>query len=96
LRGDCHAGRVGASLLTRVGLEKFIAESEEQYVEIGMKLARNFNGLVRLRAGMRARMKASALCDAGSFARTAENTFQMVWKHWCQKNDPNAHITTKS
>jgi predicted O-linked N-acetylglucosamine transferase (SPINDLY family) len=88
LRGDRHAGRVGASILTRVGLEELIAESEAQYVEIGMKLAINLNGLEMLRAGMRARMKASALCDGKSFARTMENSFQMVWKNWCQKNDP--------
>jgi predicted O-linked N-acetylglucosamine transferase (SPINDLY family) len=92
LRCERHAGRVGASVLTRVGLKELIAESEEQYVEIGMKLAQNLDGLEMLRAGMRARMSASALCDAKSFARTMENNFQMIWKIWCQKNDPGALI----
>ena len=70
LRGDRHAGRVGASLLTRVGLDALIAKNEEQYVEIGKKLAKNLDKLEMLRTGLRARMKASALCDGKSFAHT--------------------------
>jgi predicted O-linked N-acetylglucosamine transferase (SPINDLY family) len=58
-----------------------------------MKLAQNLDGLEMLRAGMRARMKTSALCDAKSLARTMENAFQMIWKIWRQKNDPDAPIT---
>ena len=79
LRGDRHAGRVGASILTRVGLEDLIAESQDQYIDIGMKLAQDMNGLENLRSGMRLRMQSSALCDGKSFARIMENTFQSLW-----------------
>ena len=41
LRGDRHAGRVGASLLTQIGLTDLIANSVEEYVEIAAALARN-------------------------------------------------------
>ena len=40
LRGDRHAGRVGASLLTQVGLTDLIADSVEEYVEIAAALGR--------------------------------------------------------
>jgi predicted O-linked N-acetylglucosamine transferase (SPINDLY family) len=87
LRGDRHAGRVGPSILTRLGLAEMVAESLDQYVGIGIKLAEDMNALENLRSGMRARMQSSALCDGRSFARTLENTFQKVWQNWCQKND---------
>ena len=39
LAGGAHAGRVGASLLTRVGLEALIADDVEAYVAIAVGLA---------------------------------------------------------
>ena len=41
LRGDRHAGRVGASLLSQIGLTDLIANSVEEYVEIALALAGN-------------------------------------------------------
>ena len=79
LRGDRHAGRVGASILTRIGLKEMVAESQNQYLGIGMKFAADMNALENLRLGMRTRMQSSALCDGKSFARSMENTFQSLW-----------------
>jgi predicted O-linked N-acetylglucosamine transferase (SPINDLY family) len=81
LRGNRHSGRVGASILTRIGLQEMIAESEGQYVQIGMKLAENIDRLEQLRSQMRQRMKTSPLCDGKCFARTMENTFRNIWKN---------------
>jgi predicted O-linked N-acetylglucosamine transferase (SPINDLY family) len=92
LRGDRHAGRVGASILTRLGLGDMVAEDEDKYVGIGIKLAQDINALATLRSGMRSRMQSSGLCDGKSFARTMENIFQKVWQTRCQKNDPVEQI----
>jgi predicted O-linked N-acetylglucosamine transferase (SPINDLY family) len=81
LRGDRHAGRVGASILTRLGLEEMIAQNEEAYVDIGVALAASMSALENLRSGLRSRMQSSVLCDGRSFARTMENTFQKVWQN---------------
>jgi predicted O-linked N-acetylglucosamine transferase (SPINDLY family) len=87
LRGERHAGRVGTSILNRIGLGEMVAESQDQYVRIGIKLAEDMNALENLRAGLRSQMQSSALCDGQAFARTMEHTFQKVWLNWCQKND---------
>ena len=47
LRGDRHAGRVGASLLTQIGLTDLIANSVEEYLEIAVALAHNPERLER-------------------------------------------------
>ena len=63
LRGDRHAGRVGASLLTQIGLTDLIANSVEEYLEIALALACNPGRLDDLRRSLRPRMAASPLCD---------------------------------
>jgi predicted O-linked N-acetylglucosamine transferase (SPINDLY family) len=84
LRGDRHSSRVGASILSRVGLGELIAESEQQYVQIGMELARNPERLEKLRAEMRSRMCNTELCNGELFARNIEHTYQKIWRNWCQ------------
>jgi predicted O-linked N-acetylglucosamine transferase (SPINDLY family) len=80
LRGHRHSGRVGASLLTRLGLTELIADSQAQYVRIAKQLASDIDGLEKYRSGMRPRMGASALMDKGSFAGSMENTFRHIWE----------------
>jgi len=53
LRGHRHAGRLGASLLTQVGLTDLIADSIEEYVEIAVALAGNSGRLDDLRHALR-------------------------------------------
>ena len=79
LRGDRHAGRVGASILNRMGLEEMVADSQGQYVGIGKKLAQDITALENLRAGLRSHMQSSVLCDGKSFARIMETTIQNLW-----------------
>jgi predicted O-linked N-acetylglucosamine transferase (SPINDLY family) len=82
-RGDRHAARVGASILTVAGLTSLIAETAESYVEIATRLAGDLDGLAELRAGMRARVRASPLCDAAGFARGMERACREAWQRWC-------------
>jgi len=92
LRGNRHAGRVGASILTRMGLKDMVAESQDQYVGIGIKLAQDMTALENLRAELRLRMQSSFLCDGRSFARSMEKSFHKIWQNCCQENDQNESI----
>jgi predicted O-linked N-acetylglucosamine transferase (SPINDLY family) len=82
LAGEAHAGRVGASLLTRVGLTELIARDPEGYVAAAAALARDRERLAALRAGLRARA-AATLGDATSFARAVEAAYRAIWIAWC-------------
>jgi protein O-GlcNAc transferase len=84
LHGDRHAGRVGASLLTAVGLEGMIAETPEEYVATAAALAQDLDRLENLRRGLRARVAASPLCDAVGFARAMEAAYRTIWRRWCE------------
>jgi len=78
LRGTSHPSRVGASILTRVGLKELVAETEDGYIRRSTDLARDPDRLKALREGMRRRMKGAYLCDAGSFARSVEGAYRKL------------------
>lgn len=81
--GDRHAARVGASLLTRVGLDELIADEPEAYVAYAVALANDRARLSALRTSLRATVARSALCDAHRFTRTIEAAYRDLWRAWC-------------
>ncbi len=78
-----HAGRVGASLLSRIGLEDLIAETEDGYIAIAMELAGDLDRLAGRRAVLRQSMLSSDLCDQAGFARRFESVLCDAWRRWC-------------
>jgi protein O-GlcNAc transferase len=84
LKGDCHAGRVGASLLTQIGLTDLIANSVEKYLEIALALAGDPGRLHDLRRSLRPRLVASLLCDGHAFTRKIEVAHRAMWLRRCE------------
>ena len=78
-----HTSRaVGVSLLTSVGLPELIAQSLEQYVQLAVNLAKDFDRLNRMRSDLRDRMRDSPLMDAVGFARDVEAAYRQMWQTW--------------
>jgi len=88
LAGDTPTSRGGASLLHAAGLGDLVAESADRYVEIAASLAGDAARIAALRAGMRERLRASALMDARRFTRNLEAAFRSMWKSWCECREP--------
>jgi predicted O-linked N-acetylglucosamine transferase (SPINDLY family) len=82
LLGDRHAGRVGASILTNVGLTDFIAQDIDGYIQLAVEMAANTNYLKEIRKGLRERMQGAPLCDARSFASDVETAYQDMWRKY--------------
>jgi protein O-GlcNAc transferase len=68
--------------LTALGLDEFAADSRDGYVRIARELAGSPERLARLRAEIRPRMAASALCDTRRFARDLEAVYREMWQKW--------------
>ena len=83
LSGDRHSGRVGASILTRVGLADLVAEAEAAYVEKAVALAGDIDRLAALRLELRDRLGRSPLCDAPAFIRYVEAAYREMWRRAC-------------
>ncbi|MEA2754455.1 MAG: hypothetical protein QOJ54_744, partial [Aliidongia sp.] len=82
LTGSTHAGRVGTSLLTRLGLDSLVTTDEAGYVAAAVRLAADLSSLASLRAGLRMRLTRSSLCDAGGFAREIETAYRRMWQRY--------------
>jgi predicted O-linked N-acetylglucosamine transferase (SPINDLY family) len=72
LAGNTLLSRQGASLLSCVDLDDWIAENKADYIERAISHAADLESLSRLRAGLRERARASPLFDAPRFARDFE------------------------
>jgi predicted O-linked N-acetylglucosamine transferase (SPINDLY family) len=79
LAADFFAARQGASLNASVGLDDWIARDVDDYVARAVAHATDVEGLARLRASLRERMRASPLCDAPRFARALEGALLGMW-----------------
>jgi len=82
LAGRPSVGRIGSAILHGVGHPEWIAESEDDYVEKVLALARDLPALARQRATLRAQMQASPLMDEAGFARTVEAAYQNMFTRW--------------
>ncbi len=81
LAGNMHAGRVGISLLSQVGLTELIAETPQAYVRLATELAADRECLSQIRDTLRERMRNSALCNGKQFARSVETAYSEMWKN---------------
>jgi predicted O-linked N-acetylglucosamine transferase (SPINDLY family) len=85
LAGGRHAARVGASLMASIGLPELVTATPDRYAAVAAELAGDLTRLMRLRMGMRERVRASALCDEGRFMRNLETAYRLMWRRWCDQ-----------
>lgn len=84
LVGECHASRIGLSILNTVGLDFLATPTVEKYFAKAVALAADLQALARLRSSIRQRMKESPLCDAKEFARKVEAEYKKMWHRWIE------------
>lgn len=84
LAGYNHASRVGASLLTQVGIPECIGRDEDDYVARAVGLATDLDRLMDLHGTLRDRLLASTLCNGPEFARKFEFALRGMWLRWCR------------
>jgi protein O-GlcNAc transferase len=84
--GDRHVSRVSASLLHRMGMDGWVAQSEDQFVRIAQAASAQPQALAQRRAKMRADYENSPLNDGAGLARDMEVGYQAMWRKHCGEN----------
>jgi predicted O-linked N-acetylglucosamine transferase (SPINDLY family) len=83
LAGHNHAGRMAASVLSRVGLSDLAADTPEKYLATAVALANDRERLTRLRSQLRQTLRTSPLGDGSVYTRDLEDAYRTMWRRWC-------------
>jgi protein O-GlcNAc transferase len=83
LAGDYGFSRSGVSILANAGLSHLVAQTAADYLSLARGLAGDHEGLARLRAGLRERLRCSPLTDASAYMRDLESAYRNIWRDWC-------------
>jgi predicted O-linked N-acetylglucosamine transferase (SPINDLY family) len=81
--GETFSSRHSMSHLSNAGLADWVVPDSAAYVELAVAKASDIASLAALRAGLRARVKASPLCDAPRFGRNLGAALRFAWRDWC-------------
>jgi protein O-GlcNAc transferase len=82
--GATAAGRAGLSILSNLGLQKWVAEDDEGFMRIATELGGDFDGRSEIRRTLRDRMRRSPLMDGRRFARNVEVAYRQMWGNYCR------------
>jgi predicted O-linked N-acetylglucosamine transferase (SPINDLY family) len=88
LAGRTHAGRVGVSQLSNLGLIELIGRTPDEYIATALRLATDVERLSTLRKELRSRMAVSPLTDGPRFTKNLERAYRWMWQNWCHKGIP--------
>ncbi|WP_109476787.1 tetratricopeptide repeat protein [Paraburkholderia sp. C35] len=78
--GERFVTHIAETLCHTAGLSDWIAEDDAAYVDKAVAFAADQAHLSALRAGLRAQLLASPLCDAARFARNLETALHGMWE----------------
>jgi protein O-GlcNAc transferase len=79
LEAEPPFGRMGGSILRAGGLAEWIAADADSYVALAARAAADPQALAAIRAGLRARLRASPLLDGKGFVRSFEAALRGMW-----------------
>ncbi len=85
LKGIMPYSNTTAMYLDIVNLEDFIANSEDEYINLAKRLSENPGNLSRVRTTIRDKLRISKICT-NSTELSLHVVFRNAWINWCLKN----------
>ena len=82
LAGRRSVSRCGVVVLSRAGLQEFVAATEDEYLEIAVSRANNLDALNALRQNLRPRILSNPVNAPQASTQAVEAVFELVWERW--------------
>ncbi|WP_341313909.1 tetratricopeptide repeat protein [Paraburkholderia sp. IMGN_8] len=83
IAGDTLPSRAGATWMSHVGLQDFLATDKADFVAKGVALSSDIAALAALRTGLRERCLASAAFRPEVVAAGLSRALRIMWQRWC-------------
>ena len=83
LRGRTVGSRLAAALLQPVGLEAWVADTPDAFLDLAQTACADAAGLATLRAQLRRRTFSSVLGDNAGYASVVEDRYRELWRRRC-------------
>jgi predicted O-linked N-acetylglucosamine transferase (SPINDLY family) len=83
--GQNFVSRMGASFMRAAGLPEWVADSDEAYVETAAYMAADRQALLKLKAGLRARLQAAPGWNIDEYNRDMEHALRAMWTDFCEQ-----------
>ncbi len=80
LKGESHVSRVGYAILHHLGMEAFVANHVEEYMEKAVYWSQHLSQLAELRKKLRERLLQSSLCDGKDLTSHIEKVFMEIYQ----------------
>jgi hypothetical protein len=74
-------------LLRHLDLNDLVASTEEQYVQIAVRLAHDLARLLSLRQTLRQRTRSSPITDGRALALEVEAAYRSAWSDYCRRQN---------
>jgi len=84
LAGGNFVSRMGASFMNTLGQPDWVADNEEEYVEVAKRLAGECGSIRDSRSQLRDKMAASPLCDIKTYVANFEALLSRMWVAYCK------------
>jgi predicted O-linked N-acetylglucosamine transferase (SPINDLY family) len=78
------SGRVPSGVLTALGLSDWIAQTDEDYLDIARRWAGDLVALTTLRSTLRPKMQATPIGDPAAYCRAVEAAYRRMWVTYCR------------
>lgn len=83
LPGQTVPGRSGATAMSHVGLEQFVAQDKMDFIQKGIQIASDIPALAAMRSGMRERCNQSPMFRPQFIAEGVAEALRVMWRRWC-------------
>ncbi|QZA79203.1 tetratricopeptide repeat protein [Deefgea tanakiae] len=89
MTGNSLRSRLSTTLLTAANLTQWLAQSDDEYIQIAKNLASNIQNLNQTRLSLRRYIEQSPLMDERLFTIYFDNAIREAWVNWCRTQDCN-------